>query len=361
MHVLGYLCFPQEGVDEHVLGYHIITGIVPRCLEKLKAHGELLNVSEIIPEWEAKTPAAAAGAAEEAEEEETAHEKPAALREEEPVAAEEAVTVASVFLEEGVQHWNDGSVALQPQENGGNDFREENTPQNPGDTGRNFNNVISLHEKFTVSEIPASQDKKQEAPLEAPENSLEVETLEEPQGEYGELETETYPPGVNSYTSEQETSEQGPAEEEIPGQEALEKEALQQQDDAQVAGDSREPVSDGKTEQSISSGRLSRRIPENMRGIALPVNETSGLMGYLVPGDRVDVLVIHEKSAGGELFTRVAAHNAVVLAAGEKPDKVTGKMSETGHVLLAVTPEQAATLVSDTLTGRFHLLLCPGH
>jgi hypothetical protein len=354
--------FRQEGVDEmgHVLGYHIITGIVPRCLEKLKAHGELLNVSEIIPEWEAKTPAAAAGAAEEAEEEETAHEKPAALREEEPVAAEEAVTVASVFLEEGVQHCNDGSVALQPQENGGNDFREENTPQNPGDTGRNFNNVISLHEKFTVSERPASQDKKQEAPLEAPENSLEIETREERQGEYEEPETETYPPGVNSYAPEQETSGQETAEEEIPGQEALEKEALQQQAAAQVAGDSREPVPDGKTEQGRSSGRLSRRIPENMRGIALPVNETSGLMGYLAPGDRVDVLVVHEKSAGGELFTRVAAQNAVVLAAGEKPDKVAGKMSETGHVLLAVTPGQAATLVTDSLTGRFHLLLCPG-
>ncbi len=135
---------------------------------------------------------------------------------------------------------------------------------------------------------------------------------------------------------------------------------MQQHAGAQVAGDSREPVPGGKTEQSRSSGRLSRLIPENMRGIALPVNETSGLMGYLAPGDRVDVLVVREKGAGGELFTRVAAHSAVVLEAGEKPEKVAGKISETGHVLLAVTPGQAATLVADSLTGRFHLLLCPG-
>jgi len=355
--------FRQEGVNEqgHVQGYHIITGIVPRCLEKLKAHGELTNVAEMIPEWEAKTPAAAAQAAEEAEKEETVHENQAALREQEPVAAEEAVTVASVFIKEGVQHCSDGNVALQLQENGSDDSREENASQNPGAAGRNFNNVISLHEKLTVSERPASQSKKQEATLEAPENSLEIETREEQQGEYGEPETETYPsPGVNSYASEPETSGRETAEEEIPWQEDLEKDVLQQHAGAQVAGDSREPVPGGKTEQSRSSGRLSRLIPENMRGIALPVNETSGLMGYLAPGDRVDVLVVHEKSAGGELFTRVAAQNAVVLAAGEKPDKVAGKMSETSHVLLAVTPEQAATLVSDTLKGRFHLLLCPG-
>ena len=84
----------------------------------------------------------------------------------------------------GRTHCGDGNVALQLQENGSDDSREENASQNPGAAGRNFNNVISLHEKLTVSERPASQSKKQEATLEAPENSLEIETREEQQGEY---------------------------------------------------------------------------------------------------------------------------------------------------------------------------------
>jgi hypothetical protein len=45
--------FQQTGIDElgHVQGSHIITGIVPRCLEKLKACGEFIDAEGIIPEW----------------------------------------------------------------------------------------------------------------------------------------------------------------------------------------------------------------------------------------------------------------------------------------------------------------------
>jgi len=45
--------FQQSGLDErgNVLGTHKITGIVPRCLEKIKACGEFLKAEELIPEW----------------------------------------------------------------------------------------------------------------------------------------------------------------------------------------------------------------------------------------------------------------------------------------------------------------------
>jgi pilus assembly protein CpaB len=39
---------------------------------------------------------------------------------------------------------------------------------------------------------------------------------------------------------------------------------------------------------------LSYRIPENMRAVAIPVNEVTGVAGFIAPGDMVDVLLTIE-------------------------------------------------------------------
>lgn len=69
------------------------------------------------------------------------------------------------------------------------------------------------------------------------------------------------------------------------------------------------------TEESRAS--LSYRIPDNMRAISVPVNEVSGVAGYISPGDKVDVLVTYADKAinGGTTTTYTVFQKLLVLAA----------------------------------------------
>lgn len=107
-------------------------------------------------------------------------------------------------------------------------------------------------------------------------------------------------------------------------------------------------------------GTLSFRIPENMRAVSIPVNEVTGVSGYIAPGDKVDVLVTIEDDDinEGAATTYTLFQNIGVLAIGAIPREVEddeSRLVET--VTLEVTPEQAEALAFSYQRGSFHLVL----
>lgn len=109
-----------------------------------------------------------------------------------------------------------------------------------------------------------------------------------------------------------------------------------------------------------SRAAFSYRIPENMRAIAIPVNEVTGVAGYISAGDRVDVLVTYtgDEVNEGETATYTVFQNIRVLATGEFHQEMEDAESVlVSTVTLAVTPEQAEVLAYFYLNGSFHLTL----
>jgi len=105
---------------------------------------------------------------------------------------------------------------------------------------------------------------------------------------------------------------------------------------------------------------LSYRIPENMRAVAIPVNEITGVAGYITPGDLVDVLLTieDEEINEGALTTYTLFQKVEVLAIGELPREVEDDESRlVNTVTLKVTPEQAEVLAYSYQQGSFHLAL----
>lgn len=107
-------------------------------------------------------------------------------------------------------------------------------------------------------------------------------------------------------------------------------------------------------------GTLSFRIPENMRAVSIPVDEVTGVSGYIAPGDKVDVLVTieDEEINEGAATTFTLFQNISVLAIGEIPREVEDDTSRlVSTVTLEVTPEQAETMAFSYQYGSFHLVL----
>ena len=105
---------------------------------------------------------------------------------------------------------------------------------------------------------------------------------------------------------------------------------------------------------------LSYRIDENMRAVSIPVNEVTGVAGYITPGDKVDVLLTMEDEEvnEGAMTTYTLFQNVRVLAIGELPREVEDDESRlVGTVTLLVTPEQAEVLAFSYQRGSFHLAL----
>ena len=128
-----------------------------------------------------------------------------------------------------------------------------------------------------------------------------------------------------------------------------------------------EQVLTGRVATEERRASLSYRIPENLRGIAIPVNEVIGVAGFVSPGDRVDVLISYnifeddDEEAGqfqDVLTVYTVIQNTLVLATGEQTrERDDEERQVVGTVTLAVTPEQAEVLMYANLVGQFHLTL----
>jgi pilus assembly protein CpaB len=122
-----------------------------------------------------------------------------------------------------------------------------------------------------------------------------------------------------------------------------------------VAG---EPVLASKL--SSVGGGLSVKVPETMRASSVTVNEVSGVSGFVLPGDRVDVLCTITNAPGqasGVAVTKTIVQNIEVVAAGVKTNTDKKDPIRVQTVTMLVTPKQAEDLALGMHEGRIHLVL----
>jgi pilus assembly protein CpaB len=119
-----------------------------------------------------------------------------------------------------------------------------------------------------------------------------------------------------------------------------------------------EPLTGNNLASKEAGAGLPPTIPPGMRAISVKVNEVIGVAGFVVPGTRVDVMVIMGQGAAG--VARVVVSNVQVLAAGTKYDQDVAKQGQampSSVVTLMVSPDDAARVGLASTEGQILLTL----
>jgi len=118
----------------------------------------------------------------------------------------------------------------------------------------------------------------------------------------------------------------------------------------------KEPVTAIKL--SSLGGGLSTQVREGMRAASVEVNQVSGVSGFILPGDRVDMLVTVDRLRNPEdAYTQTILQNVEVLAAGQKTATQDNKPITVQAVTLLVNPEQAEVMAHAQRQGEITLVL----
>jgi pilus assembly protein CpaB len=117
-----------------------------------------------------------------------------------------------------------------------------------------------------------------------------------------------------------------------------------------------EPVLSSKL--SAIGGGLSVRVSPNMRAMSLNVNDVTGVSGFVLPGDRVDVIVTVDNVGGSNVaVTKTILQDIEVLAAGVKTENKNNQHITVQTVTVLVEPEGAEKLALGVFQGKVHLAL----
>jgi pilus assembly protein CpaB len=112
----------------------------------------------------------------------------------------------------------------------------------------------------------------------------------------------------------------------------------------------------GRVVETLGGSALSAVVSPGIRAITVRVDEVIGVAGFVLPGNRVDIIASQSGQSGGD-ETRTLIENLKVLAIGQtsSPDKETPVVVRA--VTLEVTPRQAEDIVRATQAGRLQLVL----
>jgi pilus assembly protein CpaB len=121
-----------------------------------------------------------------------------------------------------------------------------------------------------------------------------------------------------------------------------------------------EPILAAKLASKESGSGLPPIIPEGMRAVSVRVDEVVGVAGYVLPGNRVDVLATaNPTDQRSDMTTKVILSNVQVLTAGTRmeQDQENTKPVQVTVVTLLVFPEQAERLALASTEGKIQLAL----
>jgi pilus assembly protein CpaB len=127
-----------------------------------------------------------------------------------------------------------------------------------------------------------------------------------------------------------------------------------------VAG---EPIREQKLVKAEGAGFMAAILPAGYRAISTEISPETGAGGFILPNDRVDVLLTkREKNPDGKgpdiSNSEVILSNVRVLAIDQAPKEKEGSSSLVGKtVTLELKPEQAETLARSRQSGSLTLAL----
>ena len=124
-----------------------------------------------------------------------------------------------------------------------------------------------------------------------------------------------------------------------------------------------EPIRDQKLVKADGSGFMAAILPSGMRAVSTEISPETGAGGFILPNDRVDVILSkHEKNldrAGTDTInSEIILSNIRVLAIDQAPKEKDGQNSVVGKtVTLELKPEQTEALARARQSGTLSLAL----
>ena len=121
-----------------------------------------------------------------------------------------------------------------------------------------------------------------------------------------------------------------------------------------------EPLMNYKISGPGGKGSLSARITEGYRAAAISVNDVTGVAGFIVPGDFVDVIYTRDpetRRGGTELVADVLLQNIKVLGIDQNQNDTTGAANLARTVTVEVKNEDAQRLHLALDSGKLSLTL----
>jgi pilus assembly protein CpaB len=125
-----------------------------------------------------------------------------------------------------------------------------------------------------------------------------------------------------------------------------------------------EPIRENRLIKGAGSGYMAAILPTGMRAVSTDVTPETGAAGFILPNDRVDVILSRrdreaEKSAGIEVHSsETILTNVRVLAIDQAVEEKGGQRAVIGKtVTLELTQRQAETLVVSRTMGQLSLAL----
>jgi pilus assembly protein CpaB len=125
-----------------------------------------------------------------------------------------------------------------------------------------------------------------------------------------------------------------------------------------------EPIREPKLVKANGSGFMAAILPTGMRAISTEISPETGAGGFILPNDRVDVILSKREknsdraNAPDVINSEIILANVRVLAIDQAPKEKDGQNNVVGKtVTLELKPEQAETLARARQTGTLALAL----
>jgi pilus assembly protein CpaB len=124
-----------------------------------------------------------------------------------------------------------------------------------------------------------------------------------------------------------------------------------------------EPIREQKLVKANGSGFMAAILPTGMRAISTEISPETGAGGFILPNDRVDVILSRREKnpdkAGADIInSEILLRNVRVLAIDQAPKEKDGANALVGKtVTLELKPEQAETLARARQSGMIALAL----
>lgn len=121
-----------------------------------------------------------------------------------------------------------------------------------------------------------------------------------------------------------------------------------------------EPISKEKLVKPQSGGVLAAILPSGKRAVALPITDESAAGGFVLPDDRVDVILSRQMQVGSkqQRVSETVLRDVRVLAIGQSLQSKGNEKTASGRTAtLEVTPRQAETLTLAESMGHLSLSL----
>jgi pilus assembly protein CpaB len=119
-----------------------------------------------------------------------------------------------------------------------------------------------------------------------------------------------------------------------------------------------EVLMDGRVVEHVGGSALAAVVEEGKRAVTVRVNDVIGVAGFLLPGNRVDVISTRRKSGGEHgMEAQTLLQNLKVLAVDQSTSPEKNQPVIVRAVTVEVDPAQAEQIVGATEEGKVQLTL----